>query len=98
MNNIGEHTVISLNDGEYTIDRSASGECGAANDILNECAIASRARYADGKVEMDIIFDASIMEVFSDNGTYAATTAVFPTSPYEKVIAEGCEIEIAPLV
>ena len=98
VNKAGEQTVISLKNGEYTIDRTASGECGAAADILNECALAKRARYMSGSVEMDVIFDASIMEVFSDSGTYAATTAVFPTSPYEKVIAEGCEIEIAPLV
>ena len=98
VNSAGENTVISLKDGEYVIDRSASGECGAATEILNECAVAKRARYMHGPVEMDILFDVSIMEAYSDNGTYAATTTVYPTIPYEKVIAEGCEIEIAPLI
>lgn len=97
-NSIGECVCIALNEGEYVVDRSASGECGAAAEILSECAVARRARYADGAVEMDIIFDVSVMEAFSDGGTYAATTTVYPTIPYETAVAEGCELEIAPLL
>jgi len=96
-NSAGEELVISLKDGAYTIDRSRSGECGAAGEILNECALASRSRYMDGGVEMDIIFDVSICEVFADGGSYAATTTVYPTSPYETIAASGCEFEVAPL-
>jgi len=96
-NSTGEEVSIALKDGMYAIDRAKSGECGGASEILNECAVAERARYTDGSVEVDIIFDVSQLEVFSDGGTYAATTAVFPTIPYETVIAEGCEFEIAPL-
>ena len=98
VNSLGENTVISYKDGEYSIDRSASGECGDAAEILNECAVAKRARYTDGGIEMDILFDVSILEVYSDGGTYAATTTVYPTSPYERIVAEGCGFEIAPLM
>ena len=97
-NNACEKTVISLKDGEYCIDRSLSGECGDAGEILNECSLAKRARYADGSVEMDIIFDVSVLEAFADGGSYAATTLVFPTVPYEYIVCEGCEAEIAPLI
>lgn len=98
INSAGEETRISLADGKYTIDRTSSGECGAATEILAECAVASRRRYTSGAVEMDVLFDVSILEIFADGGSYAATTVVFPTSPYERAITENCDIEIAPLI
>ena len=96
-NSAGEELAFSLKNGEYTIDRARSGECGDAPEILNECALAKRARYASGPVEADLIFDVSILEAFADGGSYAATTAVFPTSPYEFIRAEGCQVEVAAL-
>lgn len=96
-NSAGEELVISLSGNEYSIDRTNSGECGDAAELLTECGIASRKRYIGGAVEMDILFDVSLLEVFADGGSYASTTAVFPTVPYETVIASGCEFEIAPL-
>ena len=97
-NSAGEKLVFFLKDGEYTVDRSASGECGGAEEILSECAIAKRARYAEGAVEIDILFDVSICEIFADGGSYASTTAVFPTMPYERLVCDGCEAEVAPLI
>ena len=46
---------------------------------------------------MDILFDVSDMEAFADGGSYASTTLAFPTAPYERLIAEGCQAEVAPL-
>ncbi len=97
-NSAGDKLTFSLKDGKYTVDRSLSGECGDAEEILTDCAAATRARYADGAAEIDILFDVSLLEVFADSGSYASTTAVFPTTPYEYIIAEGCEFEVAPLI
>ena len=96
-NAAGEEVVISLRNNEYTIDRTCSGECGGAPEILSECGVAKRARYIDGALDADIIFDVSLLEVFADGGSYTATTAVFPTIPYDTITAEGCEFEVAPL-
>lgn len=96
-NSAGNELVIALEDGEYVADRSRAGECGAATELLTECALSRRARYASGPVEMDILFDVSVMEAFADGGSYASTTLAFPTTPYEKLIAEGCAVEVAPL-
>ena len=97
VNSAGEELSIALADGEYVADRSRAGECGEATEILGECALARRARYASGPVEMDILFDVSVMEAFADGGSYASTTLAFPTAPYERLIAEGCQAEVAPL-
>ena len=88
--------VVTEN-GEYTIDRTRSGECGDAAELLGECGTASRARYIGGAVEADILFDVSLLEVFADGGSYASTTVVFPTTPYDTITGEGCEFEVAPL-
>jgi hypothetical protein len=96
-NDKGEELVIGLKDGEYYIDRTKAGECGAAPEIATDYGIAKRARYMDGKVEMDVTFDVSMLECFADEGTWAAAMAAFPTSPYTRVTCEGGEFEVAQL-
>lgn len=97
-NGKGEKLVIGLRDGEYFIDRRKAGECGAAEEISGDYGVARRERYMDGKVEMDITFDVSMLECYADEGTWAAAMAAFPTEPYTRIKAEGCEFEVAVLV
>lgn len=96
-NDKGEKLVIGLSDGEYYIDRTQAGECGAAPEIAADYGIARRARYMDGATDMDVTFDVSMLECFADEGTWAAAMAAFPTSPYTTVTGEGCEFEVAVL-
>ena len=98
INARGERLSIALRAGEYIIDRTRAGECGAAAELAGEYGVARKARYARGSVEMDITFDVSILEVFADGGTFAATMAAFPTAPYDAIEAENCDFEIAPLI
>lgn len=94
----GERLVLACEKGEYVIDRRKSGECGAAPEILGDAfGVTRRARYLDGAIEMDALFDACVLEAFADGGTYAAAMLAFPTAPYERVEAENCRVEIAPL-
>lgn len=94
----GERLVIACEDNVYAIDRTSSGECGRADEILGpDFGVARRARYMDGAIEMDVLFDVCMLEVFADQGTYAATMLAFPTAPYARVEAENCQIEVSPL-
>lgn len=97
-NERGERLAVTCEGGAFSVDRRKSGECGAAPEILGpEFGVARRARYVDGAIEMDVFFDVSILEVFADRGTYAATMTAFPTAPYARVEAENCRVEVAPL-
>lgn len=96
-NDGGEKLVFGLQGNEYFVDRRFAGECGGATEITGDYGVARRERYISGDVEMDIAFDVSIAEAFADNGTWAATTTVYPVKPYTHVKAEDCTFEIAEL-
>lgn len=96
-NSAGERLILGLKNGEYYIDRTRSGECGAAPEILSDYGVARRARYLDGPVEMDVTFDVSMLEAFADRGTWFAAMAAFPTAPYETVEGDNCSFEVAEL-
>ena len=94
----GEQLTIACEDGVYVIDRRQSGECGAAPEILSdEFGLIRHARALDGAIEMDVLFDVCILEAFADRGIYAATVLAFPTTPYERIDAQGCTVEVAGL-
>lgn len=96
-NSIGERLIIGLENGEFYIDRTRSGECGAAPEILTKFGVARKARCMDGAVDMDITFDVSMLEAFADGGVWAAAMAAFPTRPYDTVEAENCTFRVAAL-
>lgn len=92
-----ERVTVSLTDGLWKIDRTRSGEYGAAPELLEKYGSCCSKRLVKGPAELDLIFDTSLMECFADGGLYAATMQVFPTMPYERVECIGCTCEAAPL-
>lgn len=96
-NEQGERLEFRLEDGEFCVDRTKSGECGAAGEILTDFGTARKRRLVRGSVEADLIFDVCILEAFADGGSYAATTSAYPTAPYTRIEATGCEYEVAAL-
>jgi len=97
-NGMGEKTVIGLQDGCFFIDRRESGECGEAWEMLTDYGVARQRRFERGATEMEIVLDVSVLEVFADGGSYAATMLLYPTSPYTDADGESCTIETAALL
>ena len=98
-NKKGERFEFGLNEGGmFFTDRSCSGEM-AFNDLYNSPLYqhTNAKRLMDGPVELLVVFDRSIIEIFADNGLYANATLMYPTSPYEYLELTGAEAMIMEL-
>lgn len=97
-NHLGESLVVACQDDVFILDRRLSGVCGAAPEILGDgFGFAQCPRTRSGPIELDLLFDVSILEVFADRGAYAATLQAFPSVPYARIAARGCAVEVAAL-
>jgi fructan beta-fructosidase len=96
-NSTGESFAFGLDEGgRFYTDRSKAGEDGFSPlyaSLLFQQTEA--ARLADGTVEMLVVFDRSICELFADNGLYANATLVYPTAPYATLRLTGASATIA---
>lgn len=95
-NGKGEVFRFGLEGGCFFTDRSLSGE--KAFNALYVSPVyqfTRRRRLVDGPVKLRAVFDRSIVEIFADGGTYANTTLVFPTEPYDEVVLRGAEARIS---
>ena len=54
-------------------------------------------RFKTGKINMRVVFDRSIVEIFADGGAYANSTLMFPEAPYERLILKDARAVIADL-
>lgn len=98
-NGKGESFAFGLDrEGHFYTDRSMAGEDGF-NPLyatpLFQCTKA--ARLADGAVEMLVVFDRSICELFADGGLYANSTLMYPTAPYEMLRLSSAAASIVNL-
>ena len=95
----GESFTFGLDgDEQFYTDRSKAGEDGF--NPLYATPLFQRtktARLADGLVEMLVVFDRSICELFADGGIYANSTLMYPTAPYETLRLSGAAATIAKL-
>ena len=96
-NGKGESFAFGLNrEGQFFTDRSKAGEDGFNSLYATPMFQRTRAaRLADGAVEMLVVFDRSICELFADGGLYANSTLMYPTAPYELLRLSGASATIA---
>jgi len=96
-NGKGESFAFGLNGEEqFFTDRSKAGE-----DSFNSLYATpmfqrtKAARLTNGSVEMLVVFDRSICELFADGGLYANSTLMYPAAPYEVLRLSGATATIA---
>lgn len=98
-NDEGECLIISLSEnGEYVVDRSQSTKAIFGNRYnAPRHQIIRAKRNVRGPVEMTIVFDRSIAEIYSDDGAFVCTSLVFPEKPYVRAALSGATGEIVAL-
>ena len=95
----GERLTIALESGAFVLDRRASGECGAAFELLGpDFGVARRARFFEGpRTARPPLRTSASSKRSPIRAPYAATLSAFPTSPYTAVECENCTAEVAEL-
>ncbi len=91
-NGKGERVVMSY-DGKkqvFSMDRTQSGK----QDFSNDFAAVTTAPTNGTIKDLQIFIDRSSIEAFDAAGKMAMTNIVFPTEPYNKVVARGCKVKI----
>ena len=95
----GEETLVGFtaSPAEVYIDRSHSGEVGFHETFPGRHS--ARLQPADGRVNLRILVDRSVVEVFAGDGRVAITDRVFPqpSSTALSLYAEGGEARLADL-
>ncbi|MFI3258254.1 MAG: GH32 C-terminal domain-containing protein, partial [Spirochaetales bacterium] len=99
MNTSEEILIITLTESEFIIDRSKAGLKDFNKNFNSEKFLVQHTkRPILSKIDMCIIFDVSVAEVFACDGFIAACTTVYPQSPYDAYEVTGdvqvkfCEI------
>ena len=83
---------------ELVVDLRHAGDCGAATELRGEEFGILRTRRLTGDLDMELVFDVCIAEIFADRGVRCATAPVFPIRPYTALRIEGsAQAEIAAL-
>ena len=83
---------------ELVVDIRAAGECGDAAELQGERFGVLRARRLTDSMDLELVFDRCIAEIFADKGVRCATAPVFPKRPYTTLRLEGgAQAEIARL-
>lgn len=98
-NEAGERFVFGLDEqGCFYADRTHAGLDGFHSMFADSQYGVTRAkRLNDGNVEMTLVFDVCMAELFADGGVYACSTLVYPQTPYSKLLVRGAEVSIAAL-
>ncbi len=99
LTNGAEKYVFGLNeDGCFYTDRRASGMKDFHPDFATELYATTEAKKLfPGAVEMTVVFDTCMAEIFADKGVYANSTVVYPEKPYTTLKICGATAEIAKL-
>ena len=86
--------VLSNDKGEnVTMDRNESG----LSDFNNDFKAKTVAPTYGAVKALNIFVDRSSIEAFDADGKLSMTNLVFPTKPYDNVIAKGCKVKIHAL-
>ena len=99
LENDGESFRFGLDeDGNFFTDREHAGMDSFHPDFSAEMfRVIKTKKLFDGPVEMTVVFDTSVVEIFADNGVYSNTTLVYPEHRYLRLRLNGAEAEIAQL-
>lgn len=91
----GEKVVMTYDgqQGTFAMDRSASGLTDFSNDFKTTTVAPT---YGTVK-SLQIFVDKCSVEAFDGEGKMAMSNLVFPTHPYDKVVAKGCKVKIHAL-
>ena len=79
--------------GTFSMDRNESG----LSDFNNDFKAKTVAPTYGAVKALNIFVDRSSIEAFDADGKLSMTNLVFPTKPYDNVIAKGCKIKIHAL-
>ncbi|WP_188701746.1 glycoside hydrolase family 32 protein [Microbacterium nanhaiense] len=79
-NSDGERVTITAGDGALVVDRSQAGE----NDFHPDYRPAAAAPLPEGDVDVTIVVDGPIIEVFADGGRVVMTEQVFPARALDR--------------
>ncbi|MGX9349246.1 GH32 C-terminal domain-containing protein [Microbacterium sp. KNMS] len=85
-NDAGERFVITvdIDAGTLRCDRRAAGR-GDFHPDYSAVAEAPLLRGGSGDVDLQIVVDATVVEVFAEGGTVSLTEQVFPTVPFSRI-------------
>ncbi|NLG24313.1 MAG: glycoside hydrolase family 32 protein [Clostridiales bacterium] len=90
VNDRGECLRFGLADGQLYVDRSRAGERAFNRFYDSDLYQATRRpREGDGAMEMELVFDVCIAELFAPREGYAHTALVYPTRPYAWLELDG---------
>ena len=79
--------------GTFSMDRNESG----LSDFNNDFKAKTVAPTYGAVKALNIFVDRSSIEAFDADGKLSMTNLVFPTKPYDNVIAKGCKVKIHAL-
>ncbi|MCR5077137.1 MAG: DUF4980 domain-containing protein [Prevotella sp.] len=85
--------VYDGKNGTFSMDRNESGLTDFNNDFKAKTVAPT---YGTIK-SLQIFIDNSSIEAFDADGKMAMTNLVFPSKPYDKVLAKGCKVKVHAL-
>lgn len=89
-NDIGNELVIRITEKEIVVDRTKAGRNDFCEKLSTpEYAIAKVKRYSDNEYSMEIVFDVSVLELYTQDGLGVITSTVYPQKPYSKLKVDG---------
>lgn len=93
-NDNGESMEFSVNNSDHNLITRRTANSGAVNfsDNFAVESIAAPFNTDEDEVTLDIFVDNSSVEVFTENGSMAQTTLVFPQSIYDRLKTENMNI------
>ncbi|MBQ3223765.1 MAG: glycoside hydrolase family 32 protein [Clostridia bacterium] len=99
LENDGESFRFGLDeDGNLFADRTNAGMSDFHPQFNDDMMRVVKAKkLCEGAVEMTVVFDTCMAELFADNGVYSNTTLVFPQKRYQRLRLTGAEAELAQL-
>ena len=85
--------VYDGKNGTFSMDRTQSGLTGFHNDFKSKTIAPT-----NGTIKgMQIFVDRCSIEAFDIDGKVAMSNLVFPSKPYDKIVAKGCKVKIHAL-
>jgi fructan beta-fructosidase len=89
-NEFHEEFVLSMDDNKIRADRTAAGQSDFEEHFsLPVNSIAEVERYTAGDYDILLLFDASMFEIFTENGLISITMSAYPEHPYTDICVNG---------
>ncbi len=93
-NDIGEEIKVHITDNKVILDRKKSGRADFYELFAtDEFSICETDRPNMNELDIDLVFDVSVLEMFAFDGLLSACATVYPTKPYNKITING-DVEV----